>query len=516
MSSAQLRFLTLFSKLSVIIFGLCFLLGLLYTAWMIRTSRLYLEEVTQRLNINLARHLAAERILMPEGRVDKAAAEETFRTLMAINRNIEIYLLDPAGRIVAFSAAPGVVKRTAVDLSPIQAVLAGRAPPIYGDDPRHEMRRKVFSVTPLARDVSGQPLPAAAVVDGYLYVILVGDEFATTLETIATSRTLRAALWAVAAFIAVAAAVALLIVRWLTRRLTVLAREMQRFRESDFGDVPRLAFTDRHPRDEIDLLGVTFREMSERIVDQIGRLRDVDRMRRNLVANVSHDLRTPIASVHGYLETLLLKEPTLSADDRRRYQTAALKHTKALNEMIAELFELAKLEAREVDLRLEAFSLCELGQDVLQRFELASAARRITLDGQFGFDIPMVAGDIRLIERVLVNLVDNAIRHSPETGRVSLICQAQGDEVVVMVVDTGKGIAPADLSLIFERFHRSPADAAAEGAGLGLAIAKRIVELHGRRLTVTSTERGATFSFSLPTADAALVSRHLDPAATDM
>ncbi|MBA3270012.1 MAG: hypothetical protein H0T71_05825, partial [Acidobacteria bacterium] len=155
---------------------------------------------------------------------------------------------------MAFSAAPGVVKRTHVDLKPLQAVLDGQAVPIYGDDPRHEMRQKVFSVTPLRRDAKGQPIPADSPVDGYLYVILVGDEYTTTLRTIGTSRTLRAAVWAIALFIALALAVALLIVRWLTRRLTVLATEMHRFRESEFRDVPRLAFARDQPQDEIDLL----------------------------------------------------------------------------------------------------------------------------------------------------------------------------------------------------------------------------------------------------------------------
>jgi hypothetical protein len=129
---------TLYGKLAAILFGLFLLIGLLYTAWMIRTSQLYLQAVNQKLNINLARRLAAERILFSDGRINKAAAAETFRTLMAINRSIEIYLLDPEGRILAFSAAPGAVKRTRVSLEPVRALLDARPLPIYGDDPRSD------------------------------------------------------------------------------------------------------------------------------------------------------------------------------------------------------------------------------------------------------------------------------------------------------------------------------------------------------------------------------------------
>lgn len=497
-------FTTLYGKLAAILFGLFLLLGLLYTAWMIRTSQLYLQEVTQKLNVNLARHLAAERILLNDGRINKAAAEETFRTLMAINRNIEIYLLDPEGRILAFSAAPGVVKRSRVSLDPIRAVLDARPMPIYGEDPRSETGKKVFSVTALERARGGKPVPPDARLDGYLYVILVGEEYTSALRLVGQSRTLRASAWGFAALIGLALVATLLIVRWLTKRLTVLARQMEAFRKGGFSKPPDLPDSVGPQEDEIDVLSATFREMSRHIAEQIQGLRDVDRMRRDLVANVSHDLRTPMASVHGYLETLVLKAPTLTEEDKQRYLEVALKHSKGLSTMVAELFELAKLDAREVELHVEPFSLCELGQDVLQRFELLAATRRVDLQGVLSPRLPMVAADIHLIERVLVNLLENAVRHTPEGGRVSLLCYADGTGVLVQVSDTGRGIPAVELPHIFERFYRAPGTGAdsAEGAGLGLAIAKRILDLHGSPLSVQSEPNaGASFIFTLRTAD---------------
>ncbi|MFN2446726.1 MAG: ATP-binding protein [Vicinamibacterales bacterium] len=486
------------------LFGLFLLVGVLYTVWMIRTSQLYLQEVNQKLNVKLAAHLAAERILLNDGRINKAAAEETFKTLMAINRSIEIYLLDPDGRILAFSAAPGAVKRAHVNLEPVRAMLDGGPLPIYGDDPRSETRTKVFSVTALVRARGGRPVSPDAPLDGYLYVILVGDEYTSALRLVGQSRTLRASAWGVGLLIAFGLLAALLIVHWLTRRLTLLAREMETFREGGFSRAPALPYGPRPPGDEIDVLGLAFREMSQRIVEQISNLRDVDRMRRDLVANVSHDLRTPMASVHGYLETLLLKEPTLTADDRKRYLEVALKHSKGLSTMVTELFELAKLDAREVEIHAEPFSLCELGQDVLQRFELLAASRGLELDTALDQSLPMVAADIRLIERVLVNLIENAVRHTQKGGRVSLCCHAVGAEVLIQVSDTGPGIPAIELPHIFERFYRAPGSGAdsMDGAGLGLAIAKRILDLHGSTLSVRSEPNvGASFTFTLHTAE---------------
>ena len=498
------RFLvgTLYGKLAVMFFGLFLFLGLLYTAWLIRTSQLYLQEVNQRLNLNLAKHLASERILLTDGRINKAAAEETFRTLMAINRSIEIYLLDPEGRILAFSAAPGAVKRGSVALAPVRALLEGGGLPIYGDDPRSETGVKVFSATALKRARGGEPVPPDAPLDGYLYVILVGEEYTSALGLVGQSRTLRSSAWGVALLIGLGLLATLLIVRGLTTRLGRLAREMEAFREGGFSQAPALPIRSGSPGDEIDVLARTFREMSLLIVQQISSLREVDRMRRDLVANVSHDLRTPMASVQGYLETLVLKQPTLTEEDKKRYLEVALKHSKGLSTMVAELFELAKLDAREVQVHVEPFSLCELGQDVLQRFELLASTRQVALIGVLSPSLPMVVADIRLIERVLVNLIENAVRHTPEGGRVSLFCYADDPGVLVQVSDTGPGIPTGDLPHIFERFYRSPgtgADSAA-GAGLGLAIAKRILDLHGSPLSVQSEPNaGASFIFTLRT-----------------
>jgi len=496
---------TLYGTLAAILFALFLLIGLLYTAWMIRTSQLYLQEVNQKLNLNLARHLASERILLTDGRINKAAAEETFRTLMAINRSIEIYLLDPEGRILAFSAAPGAVKRTRVSLESVRALLDARPLPIYGDDPRSETGAKVFSVTALRRAGGGQPVAPDAPLDGYLYVILVGEEYVSALRLVGDSRTLRASAWGVGALIGLGLVLTLLAVRWPVRRLTQLAREMDAFREGGFSQPPAVSYRPDPRGDEIDVLGLTFRDMSRRIVEQIGRLQDVDRMRRELVANVSHDLRTPMASVHGYLETLLLKESTLAPQERKRYLEVAFKHVQGLSAMISELFDLAKLDAREVDLQFEPFSLCELGQDVLQRFELPASAKSVELRSDLSPSLPMVHGDIRLIERVLVNLVDNAMRYTPEGGRISLLCVANGSGVLVEVSDTGPGIPAAELPHIFDRFYRVAGTAdvdARQGAGLGLAIAQRILDLHGSHLEVRSEPNaGASFFFALHTGE---------------
>ncbi|MET0917247.1 MAG: sensor histidine kinase, partial [Burkholderiales bacterium] len=169
-------------------------------------------------------------------------------------------------------------------------------------------------------------------------------------------------------------------------------------------------------------------------------------------------------------------------------------------------FELAKLEARDVSVQTESFPVSELIQDVVQKFELDAHRRQLAIRAQVEGDLPFVTADIGLVERVLQNLIDNALSHTPAGGSVTVTARAREREIAITVADTGSGISKDHLPHIFERLYRGDKsrDSRSGGAGLGLAIARQIVELHGGRIAVESElGRGTAFSFSLPLAGAA-------------
>jgi len=244
-------------------------------------------------------------------------------------------------------------------------------------------------------------------------------------------------------------------------------------------------------------------EMSERIVRQLQRLQHAERSRRELLANVSHDLRTPLASMQGYLETLLLKQGTLPPEEQRSYLEIASRHCERLGKLIHELFALTKLEAHEVEPQFEPFSVTELVQDVVQKLQLAAGKRGLRLDsGLTGRQVEIHA-DIALIETVLENLIENALRHTPRGGRVRVEVEPQASRVALHVTDTGRGIASEDLPNVFERYYHADRGEKGDagGTGLGLAIVRQIVELHGGEIRVESRlGHGTTFSFDLPVA----------------
>jgi len=247
---------------------------------------------------------------------------------------------------------------------------------------------------------------------------------------------------------------------------------------------------------EVRQAAAAFIAMRERIRLQITQ-------RTEMLAGVSHDLRTPLTSLQGYLETLLIKEGALTEAERRHYLELAAKHGKRLSQLTAELFELAMLESQGRELHFEPFSLAELVQDVAQKFELEAEKHALRLETEIPPGAPFVSGDIALIERVLENLIENAIKYTPQGGRIRLSLFPRPGCIAARVSDTGVGIPEHEVPHIFERFYRveKSRGEGPGGTGLGLAIARRILELHGSPIEVESKPgRGTSFSFELPTA----------------
>lgn len=292
----------------------------------------------------------------------------------------------------------------------------------------------------------------------------------------------------------------LMVFSMLTQRLRRLADAVDAFRNSNFSGSVQVP-SSNPDGDEIDRLGYAFEQMEKRIVDQVQRLQSIDVQRRELLANVSHDLRTPIASMRGYLETLLLKEGTMSPEEQRNYLEVAAKQSERLGKLVSHLFELTKLDAHEVSLNLENFPIAELLQDVAQKFQLAGNQKGVRIETDIGDLMPSVRADISLIERVMDNLIENALRHCVHGAVVRLGLIQHDGAVTVYVSDTGSGIATEDLGKVFDRFYQGNRNHGngGGGAGLGLAITKRIISLHGSEIRVESTlGQGTRFYFQLP------------------
>jgi signal transduction histidine kinase len=485
---------SLYTKLAIVLLVLFCLLGVSILIVTQFASDMYQQEVVQKLNKNLADQIVAQKILMEDNRINEKGLKDVFHMLMVVNPSIEIYLLDPAGKILAFSAPPGKVKLDRVDLVPIKKWFENDVVyPLTGDDPRNPARKKVFSV---AR------IPKQGELQGYLYIILAGEIFDSIAQKLRGSYIMQLSVWWIMASLLFALTTGLLLFAYLTRRLKRLANAMDSFDMTQTTSrLQSIVREDGQHGDEIDRLAFTFRQLVERIQIQMEDLKRADRLRRELVANVSHDLRTPLATLQGYVETLLLKNNNLTEKDRKHHLEIATQHCQRLSNLVDELFELAKLDSREIEVQSEPFNINELAHDVVQKFSLSAEERQITIQIEHNPQLPFVNADIAMIERVIENLLDNAVRHTSPGGSIRLTFSAQNGDISIRISDTGCGIAEEDLPHIFDRFyHRDRTQESKTGySGLGLAITKRILELHSKTIMVESKAgSGTTFTFFLP------------------
>jgi signal transduction histidine kinase len=289
----------------------------------------------------------------------------------------------------------------------------------------------------------------------------------------------------------------------LVRRLARLVEALDSFEQGGFA--PPLQVPGADPNgDEIARLAAQAERVGEHLGQQTTKLAHAAQRRREFLANVSHDLRTPLASMQGYLELLLLRHDSLEPVEARNYLQTAARQSERLARLVSDLFELNRLESGDLQPQAEAFVVAELAQDVVQKFSPDARRRDVKLDtccdaARGGGGAMIVLADIGLIERVLENLVENALRHTPAGGAVTIEIGGHDGHAHMAVRDTGEGIAPEELPGVFERYDRAARVGGASGhAGLGLAIARRIVNLHGSPLRVQSEPgAGTRVSFEL-------------------
>ncbi|HEY1467778.1 MAG TPA: heavy metal sensor histidine kinase [Candidatus Acidoferrum sp.] len=254
-----------------------------------------------------------------------------------------------------------------------------------------------------------------------------------------------------------------------------------------------------NPRDELGQLAVTFNQLLARLEESFER-------QKRFMADASHELRTPVAILHGETEVTLSRADR-SPEEYRETLGILKDESQRLARIVEDLFTLTRADAGQYPLQLQSAYLDELAADVMRRARTLAMAKKITLSATIEPELPIEA-DEALLRRMLLNLLDNAIKYSPEGGQISLECRRQGDDYTLSVSDTGTGIPVELQTRIFERFFRadkarSRAEGDSGGAGLGLSIARWIAEAHHGRLELTKSDaKGTTFTAWLPVGDA--------------
>ena len=269
-------------------------------------------------------------------------------------------------------------------------------------------------------------------------------------------------------------------------------------RKIEAGDLSARA--DISGSDEIAALALSFNQMAGRLQMADQKQKELDALRRDLVAWAGHDLRTPLASIRLLVEALadgMVTDPQTT----KQYLAQAKKQVDNLSILIDDLFQVSQLDAGGLPLALEPASLSDLISDTLESFSAMAAQDHVSLSGSAMPGIDPVTMDVQRMGRVLNNLVSNALHHTPRDGAVILRAEQLPGAVSVSVSDTGEGIQPEDQPHVFERFYRGDKSRgrSSGGAGLGLAIARGIIEAHGGSIRAESEPgKGTVFTFTLP------------------
>ncbi|WP_324027508.1 HAMP domain-containing sensor histidine kinase [Maribacter sp. BPC-D8] len=452
----------------------------------------YNQAITQRINANVANHVIQEKFqnaapFLEDGTVNKALFGDLMHDMMAVNRGIEVYLLDKSGDIlysVVLEHNDNEPMKS-VSLEPINKFIETKGEEfILGDDPLNREAQNIFSAAPFS--VDGH--------EGFIYIIVAGKELALISDSLFGIYFTKLSIGAIVLTMLFSVLIGILSIWFLTKNLRLITQTVRKFQEGDF-DIR----IENPEQSDIEVVALSFNEMADTIVDNMDKMKSVDNLRRELIANVSHDLRTPLAVLKGYIETLQIKKDSLTELQKEEYLQITHNNIDKLSSLINQLFEYSKLEAEQVTPIKEPFSITELSHDLIAKFKLLAEQKQIQLQLENPEENCMVYADIGLVERALQNLIENAIKYTEPNGKVTLSLVKMGKQIEINITDTGNGIPVNDQPFIFDRYKQVDEHTKKQGLGLGLAIVKKIMDLHDTTIVVLSKPyEGSSFIFKLP------------------
>ncbi|BCE02257.1 sensor histidine kinase [Marinicellulosiphila megalodicopiae] len=447
----------------------------------------------QNLHSQLAHHLVDDNQYLSDGKFDYETLKNLFHTQMLLGPAFEFYFLDPQGKILSYAVPKDSVLLDHINIDPLLESL-NQDPifPIFAQDPRSLNGEKIFSAAPIYKNKA---------LLGYLYIIIGGQQYDTSYSIFSEQGEFSRELFLLVTVIISLLIFLLVLFYFFTHPLNKLKKYADQIwlDQSDFDKQTQQNWPNSH--NEIHQLGRSVNEMTRRLQKQYTQLQQLDTQRKGLLADLSHDLRTPLASLTGYLETLNIQED-LSEEQKKQFIDVAMKNAKQLTTLIDQLFELAYLEGGQVKLHKEHINLSEFLGDIIAKFQLQLNEKNIQLNFDADDHHLIIFTDIEKFERIISNIVDNAIRHSKHDDSITVSFSQHKHQCIIKIKDTGVGIASEELSYIFDaRYQASNSqNKANKNVGLGLAITKNLAALLEGTIQVKSElGKGTEFSFTLPT-----------------
>ncbi len=488
----MLNKLSLFKKLSLsaLIIFIILVVGFVWISQAI--EKISRAQAEQELHKSLASHLVHDNPLLSSDQLNSDTIGNLFHSMMILGANFEFYVLDKKGTIINYSAKPGEVVREKINLDPIKDFLTEKQQlPIFAEDPRGT-ESKIFSVAPILKNNEKV---------GYLYIIVRSKIYDGIYSRLQNNQRLRTIILIATTSILFLFSLMFLSLHFFAQPLKKLTYVINSVKQDGFKEKLSLIEVPKSSS-EIDILTDAFNQMITQINQQFDQLKLVDAERRELLTHLSHDLRTPLSSLQGFLETIAIKQDKLTSEKRQEYIERSLKNAQRLKHFVDQIFELAHLESGHVSTNFETFPIAELLYDLKDKFSIKANQKKITLQIKLKNESIQTSTDIGKLERVLNNLIENAIRHTPENGVISLeLVETEiNNQVQIIVRDTGIGIPEDEIPYLFDARYRGSktAEDGERHIGLGLTITKKLLRVLGSEIKVKNNEDcGTSFSFQL-------------------
>jgi signal transduction histidine kinase len=474
-------------RFALMIFSLIMLLGCCFIAIAYFFITRYHEAGTQLLNKSVAEHVAKFASPFTATGVDAKKADSVFYNAMVLNPGAEVYFLDTAGKIIAYHEDEVKLLKDVIPTAPLKEYIESKGTKyIKAIDPRDPSDPKIFSAAVVPQQDGNV---------GYIYVILNSKRSESIIDTLFGNHVFNLAAISFLAVIFLSLAFSLLYLKRLSKNYTQMIAVLQKFEQGDYS--ARFNFN-RH--NELAPITQTFNRMADLLSSAIDKLTISESERKNFIAGISHDLRTPLAIARGYTETLLLRreDNSMKPADRAYYTELVYSKLLQIENMVKQLFELSKMESAEFKAAKEPFVISEILQEVIDAFQLIAKENKIMLRSAITHSHVWVNADVSMMERVFQNLLENAHKVTPEGGNVEVSLTVQDANLIFHIKNTG---APLSSELLHWINHSTDGAALLSGrpaaAGLGLIIVQKILFLHGSFLTSLSESGVNEFSFSL-------------------
>ncbi|MGI8581614.1 MAG: sensor histidine kinase [Chitinophagaceae bacterium] len=477
---------SIFRRIAILVFALITILGVLFMALTYYATTHYHLASTQLLNKDVAAHIAKFASPFDRYGVNKRRADSIFKNVMILNPSTEVYFLDSTGNVMDFYGPSKEIKLWKIPLENIDKYISSKGEEyIKAPDPRGPSNSKIFS----AAEVKSNSKKL-----GFIYVVLGSNEYRNVSEMLFNSHISNLAIKAFVFITLLSIAISLLYIQRIQKSFNRMVNVLEKFQNGDFN--ARFKIKDN---DELAPVSQAFNKMADLLTYNINQLTKAENERKDFIANISHDLRTPLAIAKGYAETLLIKkaEGTLAPKELEDYVNMILKKIAQLEHMVSNLFEITKMESPGFKAKKEPFVLSEIVQESVNTFQLNALEKKVILKCiQCQYHV-WVNADIRLMERVIQNLIDNAVKSTSENGVVQVGMEVKNNYLVFNIENNGAPLADDLLQWInnheneFEQYLGKPI------SGLGLSIAKKILSLHNSSLQVYRNNDSNIFTFSI-------------------